>query len=48
MFVVAVALEFVFHYIVFDEFQVIGALLAGIILAVMPYLLVRGPVNRVM
>lgn len=48
VFVVAVVLDLVFQYVVFRDFRLIGALIAGLILAVIPYLLVRGPVNRVM
>lgn len=48
VFVIAIVLDFIFQYIVFQDFRPIGALLAGIILAVIPYLLLRGPVNRVM
>jgi hypothetical protein len=47
VFIIAVVLDFIFQYIVFRDFRPIGALLAGIILAVIPYLLLRGPVNRV-
>jgi hypothetical protein len=48
VFVIAIVLDLVFQYIVFRDFRPIGALLAGVILAVVPYLLLRGPVNRVM
>jgi len=48
VFVIAIVLDFIFQYIVFRDFRPIGALLAGIILAIVPYLLLRGPVNRVM
>jgi hypothetical protein len=48
VFVIAIVLDFIFQYTVFHDFRPIGALLAGIILAVIPYLLLRGPVNRVM
>jgi len=47
VFIVAIVLDFIFQYIVFHEFRVIGALLAGVILALVPYILLRGPVNRV-
>jgi len=46
VFIIAVVLDFVFQYIVFHDFRPGGALIAGVILAIMPYLLVRGPVNR--
>jgi len=48
VFVIAIVLDFIFQYIVFHQFRVIGALLAGVILAIVPYLLLRGPVNRIM
>ena len=48
VFVIAVVLDFIFQYMVFRDFRPIGALLAGVILAVIPYLLLRGPVNRFM
>ena len=47
VFIIAIVLDLVFQYIVFRDFRLIGALLAGLILAVVPYLLLRGPVNRV-
>jgi hypothetical protein len=47
VFIIAIVLDLVFQYIVFRDFRLIGALLAGVILAVVPYLLLRGPVNRV-
>ena len=48
VFAIAIILDFVFQYIVFHQFRVIGALLAGAILAIVPYVLLRGPVNRIM
>jgi hypothetical protein len=48
VFIVAIVLDFIFQYIIFHEFRVIGALLAGVILALIPYILLRGPVNRVL
>lgn len=46
VFVIAIVLDLVFQYIVFHEFRPIGALGAGIVLAIIPYALLRGPVNR--
>ena len=46
VFLVAVALEIVFQYIVFHDFRPVVALLTGVILAVLPYLLLRGLVRR--
>jgi len=48
VFIVAIVLDLVFQYLVFSNFRPIGALLAGVILALIPYLLLRGPVNRLM
>ena len=48
VFIIAIVLDLVFQYIVFRDIRPIGALLTGLILAVIPYLLLRGPVNRVM
>jgi hypothetical protein len=48
VFIIAITLDLVFQYIVFDEFRPLGALLAGTILALIPYLLLRGPVNRLL
>ena len=48
VFIVAIVLDFVFQYLVLHAFRPIGALLAGVILALIPYLLLRGPVNRLM
>ena len=47
VFVIAIALDLIFQYIVFHEFRPVGALLAGVILALVPYALLRGPVNRI-
>ena len=47
VFMVAIVLDLVFQYIVFHGFRLRGgALLAGVILAIIPYLLLRGPMNR--
>jgi hypothetical protein len=48
VFIIAMTLDLVFQYLVFDKYRVLGALVAGIILAIIPYLLLRGPVNRFM
>ncbi len=48
VFIIAIVLDLVFQYMVFDRYRLIGALLAGIVLAILPYLLLRGPVNRLM
>ena len=47
VFVVAVILDLVFQYLEFHELTMRGgALLAGVILALLPYCLLRGPTNR--
>lgn len=48
VFIIAIVLDLVFQYIVFRDFRPVGALVAGVILALVPYLLLRGPVNRLM
>lgn len=48
VFILAVVLDFIFQLVVFWQFRLIGALLAGLILALVPYILLRGPVNRLM
>lgn len=48
VFIIAIALDLVFQYIVFENFRPVGAVIAGVILALVPYLLLRGPVNRIM
>jgi hypothetical protein len=48
VFIIAIVLDLVFEYIVFHGFRPIGALIAGVVLALIPYLLLRGPVNRLM
>lgn len=46
VFIIAVVLDLVFQYSVFSALRPIGALLAGSILALLPYIVLRGPVNR--
>jgi hypothetical protein len=48
VFIIAIALDNVFQYIVFHNFRPGGGLIVGVILALVPYLLLRGPVNRLM
>jgi len=48
VFIIAILLDLVFQYIVFHDLRLIGALIAGVILAILPYLLLRGPVNRLL
>jgi hypothetical protein len=46
VFIIAVVLDVIFQLLVFHDLRILGALLAGLILAIIPYLLLRGPVNR--
>ena len=47
VFILAIILDIVFQFIVLHGFRPGAGLIAGVILAVIPYLLIRGPVNRV-
>jgi hypothetical protein len=47
VFIVAVALDFVYQLIVLHWFYPFETLLVAVLLALIPYLLVRGPVNRI-
>jgi len=46
VFILAIALDAVYQFIVFRWFYPVEALLVAVILALIPYLLIRGPVNR--
>lgn len=46
VFLIAIVLDLVFQGIVLHAFYPVRALIAGVILAVIPYLLVRGPIDR--
>lgn len=46
VFIIAIVLDLVFQYLVFEHFRPLGALSAGVLLALIPYLLLRGPINR--
>jgi len=48
VFIIAIILDIVFQFIVFHGFRPGAGVIAGVILAVIPYLLIRGPVNRFM
>ncbi len=47
VFILAVLLDAVYQFIVFRWFYPLEALLVAAILALVPYLLIRGPVNRI-
>ncbi len=46
VFVIAIVLDGVFQYLAFPVFRPLGALSAGVVLALVPYVVLRGPVNR--
>jgi len=46
VFLMAVTIDFVFQYLTFDTIRAGGALAAGITLALVPYVVFRGPANR--
>ena len=49
VFIIAIILDNVFQYIVFHNFRRPGGgLIVGVVLALVPYILLRGPVNRLM
>ncbi len=47
VFVIALILDAVYQYIELEWFYPVEALLVALILAVVPYLLLRGPINRI-
>jgi hypothetical protein len=47
VFVLAVTLDFVYQVIVLKGFRPVAGVLIAIVLALVPYVLVRGPVNRI-
>jgi len=46
VFILAVVLDAVYQFIVFRRFYPVEALLVAVVLALVPYLLIRGPANR--
>ena len=48
IFLIAIALDVIYQLIEWRTLRPLGALLTAIVLAVVPYVLVRGPVNRVL
>jgi hypothetical protein len=48
VFVVAVVIDIVYQWIVFRWIHPVGLLIVAFFLACVPYLLIRGPVNRLM
>ncbi|MCK7497243.1 MAG: hypothetical protein MZW92_45235 [Comamonadaceae bacterium] len=47
VFIIAIILDIVFQFIVFHGLRPGAGVIAGVILAIIPYILLRGPVNRV-
>jgi hypothetical protein len=46
VFIIAVVLDCLFQYLVAGSVAIIGAVVVAIILAILPYLLLRGAINR--
>ncbi len=47
VFLIAIVIDAVYQYIVFRWFYPLEAIIVAFVLAVVPYLLIRGPVNRI-
>jgi hypothetical protein len=45
--VLAIVLDAIYQFIAFRAFHLVGALCAALILAFLPYLIIRGPANRI-
>jgi hypothetical protein len=48
IFTVALVLDTVYQLIVFRTVHIVQALIVGVVLAILPYVLLRGPVTRVL
>lgn len=48
VFMVAMALDLIYQIIALRSFRLMGALIAAVFLALLPYVLLRGPVNRLL
>jgi hypothetical protein len=48
VFIIAIILDIVFQFIVFHGFRLGAGLITGVVLAIIPYVLFRGPINRLM
>ncbi|WP_043414189.1 hypothetical protein [Archangium violaceum] len=46
VFILAVVIDLIYQFIVFKELRPIQGLLVAVLLAIVPYALLRGPVNR--
>ncbi|WPB74951.1 hypothetical protein KYC5002_38895 [Archangium violaceum] len=47
VFILAVVMDLIYQLIVFKELRPIEGLLVAVLLAIVPYVLLRGPVNRI-
>jgi hypothetical protein len=47
VFIIAVILDLVFQLVYMSQLNLLGSLITGLILALLPYLLLRGPVNYI-
>lgn len=47
VFILAVVMDLIYQFIVFKELRPIEGLLVAVLLAIVPYVLIRGPVNRI-
>ncbi len=48
VFIIASVLDMVFQFLVAEDVRPLGAIVVAIILAVLPYMLLRGPINRIL
>ena len=47
IFILAIVIDAIYQFIIFRWFYPVEAILVAVILAFIPYLLIRGPVNRI-
>src|SRR5215207_4348500 len=47
VFIMAVAIDLIFQYLAVDQIRLVAALATGVVLAILPYLLLRGIVMRI-
>ncbi|OJT23922.1 hypothetical protein BO221_18380 [Archangium sp. Cb G35] len=47
VFILAVVMDLIYQFIVFKELRPLEGLLVAVLLAIVPYVLIRGPVNRI-
>lgn len=48
VFIVAMVLDLIFQIVALRSFRLVGALIVAVCLALLPYVLLRGPVNRLL